>query len=131
MNPKDDTEKTLRTLDVRCCLKFYIDRTEQFRRSDQLLIAYGQIRKDLPIAKQGIAHWIASAIQFCHTKSGMPLSSNVRAHSTRGMSASTALFAGVPLEEICRVATWKSRHPFTRHYCLDSVGQAVLKNLFR
>ena len=33
-NPKDGAEKALFMLDVRRCLKFYLDKTQQYRRSD-------------------------------------------------------------------------------------------------
>ncbi|XP_078515458.1 uncharacterized protein LOC144780831 [Lissotriton helveticus] len=115
----------------------YLCRTAPFRRSDQLFIAYGRMRKGRPVTKPTIARWISSAMIFCHQQAGKPLQSSVRAHSTRAMSSSTALFAGVPLRQICRAATWSNRHTFTKHYCLDAinevdtaVGQAVLRHLF-
>lgn len=137
-NPSTIAEKALHTLDVKRCLKFYISRTAAMRKSDQLFISYGGQHPGTAVTKATIARWIASAIQFCHTKSGHPLSVTPRAHSTRAMSSTTALFAGVSLESICRAATWKNVHSFTRHYCLNlateaesAVGQAVLRNLFK
>ncbi|KAJ1080678.1 hypothetical protein NDU88_000872, partial [Pleurodeles waltl] len=54
--------------------------------------------------------WIGLSIQFCHAQTGKPLRSRVRAHSTRAVATSAALFAGVPLHSICRAATWSSQH---------------------
>ncbi len=49
--------------------------------------------------------------------SNSPLS--LRAHSTRGVASSQALFRGVPLEDICVAAGWSSPHTFVRFYNLD------------
>ncbi len=46
-----------------------------------------------------------------------PLS--LRAHSTRGVASSQALFRRVPLEDICVAAGWSSPHTFVRFYNLD------------
>lgn len=136
--PVTPAEKALHSLDVQRCLKFYNQRTKDSRKSSQLFVSFSNPRKGFPLSKQGIAHWISSAIQHCHSTAGKPLEGRVRAHSTRAISSSAALFAGVPIWEICRAATWSSTHTFTRHYCLDSatqsdtaVGQAVLRNLFQ
>lgn len=136
-NPETPAEKTLHSLDVKRCLKFYLQRTKDIRKSDQLFVAYGQATLGTAVTKATIARWLASAIHFCHEKANKPLLRKVRAHSTRTMAASTALFAGVTISNICRAATWKSAHTFTKHYCLQSthqedaaVGQAVLRHLF-
>ncbi len=44
---------------------------------------------------------------------------SLRAHSTRGVAPSQALFRGVLLEDICVVAGWSSPHTFVRFYSLD------------
>ncbi len=44
---------------------------------------------------------------------------DIRAHSTRGVASSTALFRGVPLEDIFLVAAWSSPHTFVKFYNLD------------
>ncbi len=43
---------------------------------------------------------------------------DIRAHSTRGLASSTALFRGVPLEDICMAAGWSSPHTFVKFYNL-------------
>ena len=54
----------------------------------------------------------------------------IRAHSTRGLAASWALFRRVPLQDICSAASWASPHTFERYYRLDvtrtSVAHSVL-----
>ncbi len=49
----------------------------------------------------------------------MPSPLDIRAHSTRGVASSTALFRGVPLEDICMAAGWSSPHTFVKFYNLD------------
>ncbi len=43
---------------------------------------------------------------------------SLRAHSTRGVASSQALFRGVPLEDLCVAAGWSSPHTFVRFYNL-------------
>ncbi|KAJ1090954.1 hypothetical protein NDU88_004082 [Pleurodeles waltl] len=136
-NPNTITEKTLHSLDIKRCLKFYLQSTKQIRKSDQLLVSYSLGRQGAGVTKATIAQWISSTIQLCHTKSGRPLTRHPRAHSTRAVSTSSALFQGIALDKICQAATWKTMHSFTQHYCLESsqrtdslVGQAVLRHLF-
>lgn len=137
-NPQTAAEPALHSLDVKRCLRFYLNRTKSFCKSNQVLIAYSTHRKGFPITKQSISRWISSAIIFCHQQAGHRLASRVCAHSTRAISTSTVLFAGVSLPDICSAATWRTPHTFTRHYCLDAgnkrdvaVGQAVLRHLFQ
>ncbi len=49
----------------------------------------------------------------------LPSPLDIRAHSTRGVASSTALFRGVTLEDICMAAGWSSPHAFVRFYNLD------------
>ncbi len=49
----------------------------------------------------------------------LPSPLSLRAHSTRGVVSSQALFRGVPLEDICVAAGWSSPHTFVRFYNLD------------
>lgn len=87
---------------------------------DQLMFSYGPQRLGASVTKRAIARWISATIQLCHTTAGKPLTVKAKAHSTRAISYSAALFAGVPLDKICPATTWKSTHTCTLHYCLDS-----------
>ena len=55
----------------------------------------------------------------------------MRAHSTRGMSASWALFQGVSVEEIFAAASWAMPHIFTRFYRLDVTAPNLSHSLER
>ena len=54
----------------------------------------------------------------------------LRAHSTRGLAASWALFRGVSVQDICAAASWSLPLTFDRFYMLDvstpCVAHAVL-----
>ncbi|KAK2823510.1 hypothetical protein Q7C36_020110 [Tachysurus vachellii] len=67
---------------------------------------------------------------FSSAERGVQPPGGLRAHSTRGLAASWALFGGVPLQDICAAASWSSLHTFVRHYRLDvtrtTVAHAVL-----
>ncbi len=103
-------------------LKMYVDRSSQWRQSLQQLVCFGTGRKGLAASKHTISHWVRDAISLAY---------EVRGHSTRGVASSTALFRGVPLEDICMVAGWSSPHTFVRFYNLDvntAPGSQVLSS---
>src|SRR4029434_4954509 len=55
----------------------------------------------------------------------------LRAHSTRGVSSSWALLKGVSVEEICKAASWSSRHTFIRFYMLDVAEPSFLHGVLQ
>ncbi len=59
------------------------------------------------------------AISLAYEARNLPSPLSLRAHSTRGVASSQALFRGVPLEDICVVAGWSSPHTFVKFYNLD------------
>ncbi len=59
------------------------------------------------------------AISLAHEAWNLPSPLSLRAHSTRDVASSQALFRGVPLEDICVAAGWSSPHTFVRFYNLD------------
>ncbi len=66
-----------------------------------------------------ISHWVRDAISLAYEAQNLPSPLSLRAHSTRGVASSQALFRGVPLEDICVAAGWSSPHTFVRFYNLD------------
>ncbi len=100
-------------------LKLYVDRSKVWRRSPQLLICFGAGRCGLATSKQRISHWVRDAISLAYEARELPSPLSLRAHSTRGVASSQALFRGVPLEDICVAAGWSSPHTFVRFYNLD------------
>lgn len=108
----------------------YLARTAGFRRSDQLFVHFGARSRGDALSTQRLAHWVCQAIRVAYEVQGRPVPSGVRAHSTRGVAASTALFHGTSIEEVCMAASWSSSSTFVRSYLLDvtpgSVTHAVL-----
>ncbi|CAG6022335.1 unnamed protein product, partial [Menidia menidia] len=68
------------------------------------------------LSKQRLAHWVVDVISKAYASQDRPLPAGVKCHSTRGMSTSFAAMTGVPLDVICRAASWKSPSTFTRFY---------------
>ena len=99
-------------------LRIYLERSAQWRKSDQLLVCFGPPRKGLPAAKQTISNWIVQAIATAYQVRNLPSPIAVRAHSTRGMASSVALLSGASLQEICEAAGWATPHTFVRYYSL-------------
>ncbi|XP_073211168.1 uncharacterized protein [Lepidochelys kempii] len=112
----DPSHCSLHTLDVRRALAFYLERTKPFRKSAQLSVA--ERLKGLPVSAQRISSWITSCIRACYGLAGVPALA-VTVHSTRAQATSTVFLAQVPIQEICRAATWSSVHTFTTHYAVN------------
>ncbi len=100
-------------------LKQYVDRSKVWRKSPQLLICFGAGRRRLATSKQRISHWVRDAISLAYKVRNLPSPLSLRAHSTRGVASSQALFRGIPLKDICVAAGWSSPHTFVRFYNLD------------
>ncbi len=91
----------------------------------------GPPRRGLPATKHTISRWIVETITACYESSGLPSPLGVKAHSTRGMAASKAFSAGVPVLDICNAAGWSTPFTFVRFYGLDigtTPGSSVLSS---
>ncbi len=100
-------------------LKLYVDYSKVWRKTSQLLVCFGVGRRGLATSKQRISHWVRDAILLAYEARNLPSPLSLRAHSTRGVASSQALFRGVLLEDICVAAGWSSPHTFVRFYNLD------------
>ena len=112
-------------------LTAYIRRTQAVRKSDQLFVCYNHGHLGRPLSKSRLSHWVADRIRQAYALSGMPVPPGVRAHSTRGVAASWALWQRASLASICSAAMWSSQSTFTRFYQLNvdtspSFGEHVL-----
>ncbi|XP_073701195.1 uncharacterized protein [Garra rufa] len=118
-------QQKLNTLCPVRALRIYTERTRGFRESDQLFISWMKPRTGKPITKQRLSHWIVEAISLAYSSRGLLPPHGLRAHSTRGISTSWALFKGVTLQDICEAASWSSPHTFARFYKLDVTAQTL------
>ena len=97
-------------------LEAYIAATACVRHSDQLFLCYGGPKMGRPLSKQRLSHWIVGVICHAYRAGGHSMPVGLRAHSTRGVSASWAAMKGVSLDAICAAASWSSPSTFTRFY---------------
>ena len=97
-------------------LKYYWSRTKGKRSGDRLFV----ITKEpfSPASKDTISKWIVDAIRAPGPEALLP-GSSPRAHDTRSISTSWALFNGVSLEEIQKAAYWRSPNSFISFYLRD------------
>ncbi|KAK5930341.1 hypothetical protein CgunFtcFv8_026581 [Champsocephalus gunnari] len=116
-----------------CALHTYMDRSKELRLNDQLFVSWAKPHKGKPVTKQRLSHWIVEAIALAYTSQNLQAPLGLRAHSTRGLATSWALFKGVSIQDICAAASWSSPLTFVRFYRLDvsapSVARAVLGTL--
>nr|XP_055049505.1 uncharacterized protein LOC129434990 [Misgurnus anguillicaudatus] len=111
-------------------LRFYVDRTQSFRTSDQLFVCYGGQQKGKAVTKQRMSHWIVDTIALAYNLQGIPCPFNLRAHSTRSVASSWALARGSSLTDICRAAGWATPNTFIRFYNvrIEPVSSRVLSS---
>ncbi|XP_053296886.1 uncharacterized protein LOC128456655 [Pleuronectes platessa] len=100
-------------------LHTYVERTRSFRKGDQLFVSWAKPHWGKPVTKQRLSHWIVDAIALAYSSSGLQVPTGLRAHSTRGLTTSWALFKGVSIQDICAAASWSSPLTFARYYRLD------------
>ena len=106
-------------------LRCYIDRTKTVRQTEQLFICHGSRSLGQPLSKQRLSHWIVDAIKLAYESAGLPPPGQLKAHSTRGMATSWALFRGVPVSDICAAASWATPHTFMRFYRLNVLDSSA------
>ena len=125
-------ESRLNTLCPVRALRVYVNRTASFRGTDQLFLSWATPHKGKPLSRQRLSHWIVEAIVLAYRCRGMQPPAGLKAHSTRSMATSWALFKGIRVEDICAAASWASPHTFVRFYRLDvsspSLAHAVLES---
>ncbi|XP_075948857.1 uncharacterized protein LOC142951249 [Anarhichas minor] len=126
-----EEEQRLNTLCPVRALHVYVSRSAGFRKGDQLFVSWASPHKGKPLSRQRLSHWIVEAISLAYSCRGLQPPQGLRAHSTRGMATSWALFKGVSVKDICAAASWATPHTFVRFYRLDvswpSLAQAVLE----
>ena len=100
-------------------LKTYVDKT-QSRRGDktQLFLTY-QPGRCVPASKDSIARWIVTVVKACYESAGDQDITLARAHDTRRLSTSWALFSGAPVSDILKAAHWAQETTFTSFYLKD------------
>ena len=102
-------------------LKWYVDRTKSRRTSSSLFVA--TIAPHKGVATSTIANWLVECIKMAGADA--ILADRVRAHDTRAVSSSWALFNGASLKKIQQTAFWSNPNSFISCYLKDVlVGEA-------
>lgn len=99
-------------------LTIYISRTEGLRKSDRLFITH-QKNFHREASKDSIARWIVQTVKFAYDNADSETLLQVRAHDTRRLSTSWALFNGLSADEIIKAAHWSNETTFTSFYLRD------------
>ena len=123
--PGSQSKNTLYTLCPCRAIRKYIDATRLIRKTDQLFVCYGGDRAGYAASKMTIARWIRTCIEKAYASVGRPLPTGLKAHQTRSIAASWALFNNTSIADICKTATWSDECTFARHYKLNLAGQSA------
>ncbi|XP_073781587.1 uncharacterized protein [Danio rerio] len=128
--PPEEADPALSLICPVRALRIYVDRTQNFRSSEQLFVCYGGRQQGSAVSKQRLSHWIVDAISLAYSSRGQPCPPGVRAHSTRSVASSWARARGASLTDICRAAGWATPNTFARFYNLrvEPVSSRVLGN---
>jgi hypothetical protein len=106
-------------LDPRRCMYYYLKATEKFRKApdgvDETKVFLGLNEPHRPVSAQTISHWIVQTLRLCLNDPKL----KVKAHSTRAIGPSFALFKGASIESIMNAADWSSESTFVKAYLRD------------
>ena len=108
--------------DLKLCpcraLNIYIQRTKSIRKSNRMFITY-QKNNHKEASKDSIARWIIQTVRFAYENADRETLNIVRAHDTRRLSTSWALFNGASSSEVLKAAHWATESTFTSFYLKD------------
>ena len=91
------------------CVKEYLKRTAEFRKTKQLLLSF--VRPFGPISRDTLARWTLKVMSLAGVDTN-----KYGGHSTRGASTSAAKRLGIPINIILKHASWRSVQSFANHY---------------
>ena len=102
-------------------LRYYLDRTSDFRQNKELVFVSFKKGFDKDISPATISSWIKQTVILCYELSDQEAHKlhQVKAHDVRAFAASKAFQSGVSLEQILAACHWKSHNTFTQFYLKD------------
>lgn len=122
--PKFEENKLL---DPKRTLALYLKRTECFRRktsSDVTSLFLSINEPHQPVTSQTLSRWIVQVIKMAYEDN----KKSVKAHSTRAIGPSWALFNGASMKAVLTAADWSREETFIRFYLREVQNTAyVLK----
>ena len=95
----------------------YLKATKSLREGSNSLFVTLTEPHNAP-SPQTISKWIVNTIKTCYELEGKPLQT-VRAHSTRSLSSSWALYSGVAMDRILQAVDWSKDTTFVKFYLKD------------
>ena len=95
-------------------LRYYLDRTSDFRQKKELVFVTFKKGFDKDISPATISLWIKQTVIICYELSDQEalILHQVKAHDVRAIAASKAFQSGVSLEQILSACHWKPSHNF-------------------
>ena len=118
--PKIGSFSSVREDKVWCpvrALSWYLDRTKPFRSHGETALFLTHQSPHRRASASTISRWIVETISS--DKSALTGPGTPTAHDVRGVSASWALFDGVPVDRILQSAVWKNPNTFISCYLKD------------
>ncbi|XP_071133050.1 uncharacterized protein [Mytilus edulis] len=116
-------------LDPVTCLLQYLERAKKFRSSldkdQQGKLFLSTCEPHKPVTSQTISKWIVQVIKLAYPDSSLK---NIKAHSTRAIGPSWALYKGASINSILEAADWSSESTFGKFYLRD-LSVDVLDNV--
>lgn len=113
-------------LDPKRAFFYYLKATEKFRKSadgmDETKVFLGINEPHKPVSSQTISNWIVQTLKLTLQDKNL----KVKAHSTRAIGSSFALFRGATIESVLASADWSRETTFTSFY-LREMSCHVLK----
>ena len=102
-------------------LKYYLDRTKDLRKNENLLFVAIKESFTRDISRATISSWLKQTILLAYESSDSEpqLLHQVKAHDVRSMATSLAFRGGICLNEILEACFWKSHNTFTNFYLKD------------
>ena len=109
-------------VDPKRAVESYLKKTADLRQNsgsevNQLFISINKPHK--AVSKQTVSSWIVGVIKLAYEDSEM----NVKAHSTRAIGPSWALFKGASITSILEAADWSSDTTFKKFYYRELESQ--------
>lgn len=102
-------------------LKFYVQKTKDIRKCNQLLISYKTLKA---VSTSTIARWLKEVLSLAGVDTSI-----FKAHSYRSASTSAAYSSGISLSDILSTANWTNADTFYKFYnrdCAVSYSASVL-----
>ena len=102
-------------------LSVYLQKTKSVRNAESRLFLTFKKGSVHGASKDTISRWLVQTVKLAYELADEQDFEMARAHDTRSLSTSWALFHGVSMEEIMRAAFWAAETTFTSFYMKDII----------